>query len=151
VQPALPPQAFSLVPSRTRILSSTPEAATEASELLLEVAEEWNLPEALFERILLVVSEAVANAAEHGNELDPSKNVRLTYELANGEVTVSVEHEGPGMDPERLQNASLPDDPLDTGGRGLYIIRELAERVWLEEEGRRMCLGWYVRRHGAET
>lgn len=133
------------MPSTSTVLPSTPDAAADASDLLLELSTEWGIPDELRERILLVVSEAVANAAEHGNEFDETKRVFLEYRLGDGEIQVLVEHEGPGMSEALLQNASLPEDPLDTGGRGLYIIRELAERVWLENNGKRMCLGWYVR------
>lgn len=123
-------------------LSSTPEAAVEASELFLEAAHEWRLSEELRERILLVLGEAVANAAEHGNGLDPDKNIYLELARTRDEITVRVEHEGQGLSLEKLEEASLPEDAFDTGGRGLYIIRELTERVWLEADGRRMCLAW---------
>jgi serine/threonine-protein kinase RsbW len=129
---------------RTARLPSTLDAASTASDLLLEVAGAWDIPEAILEKMLLAVQEAVANAAEHGNALATDAEVVLTYALRDGEVAALVEDSGSGMQLSDIEGATLPDDPLDTSGRGLYIIRELAERVWLEAGGRRLGMAWRV-------
>ncbi|HLT48164.1 MAG TPA: ATP-binding protein, partial [Rubricoccaceae bacterium] len=54
-----------------------------------------------------------------------------------------VEDEGPGLDPDRLRDATLPDDPTQTNGRGLYLMRTLADGI--EVEGARLGL-WFAPR-----
>lgn len=127
---------------RTARLPSTLDAASTASDILLEVADGWDIPEGILEKMLLAVQEAVANAAEHGNALGSENEILLTYALGDGEVAALVEDSGRGIRIEDIERAELPDDPLDTSGRGLYIIRELAERIWLEADGRRLGMAW---------
>jgi serine/threonine-protein kinase RsbW len=134
------------VPTRTEQIPSTPEAASAACDLAEELAEAWGLPDRLRDAFLLVMGEAVDNAAGHGNDYDPSRTVRLTCRLEEGTLVVCVEDEGAGLQGTRLQEAALPDDPMAVDGRGLYIMRELADRVWLEAEGRRLCAAWTLPR-----
>lgn len=128
--------------ARVQVFPSTRDAAADASAFVMDAAESFGLPESIREALLLVVGEAVANAAGHGNKLDPEKNVVVECSKGGGEVRLSVEDEGAGVPVDRLDNAELPDDPFDTSGRGLFIMKSLADRVWLEASGRRLCLMW---------
>ncbi len=123
-------------------LPSTMDAASTAADRLLELASEWSIADELLERIVLVLSEAVANAAEHGNGIDSPAAITVTFSTIEDEVVTCVEDEGKGLDQAQIDRASLPDDPLSQDGRGLYIIREMTDRVWLEAEGRRLCMAW---------
>lgn len=128
--------------TRTRAFSSTPEAASEASRFIQEAAEALELPEPFREQLLLAVGEAVSNAARHGNAFDPEKRVTVMCCSESEEIRLCVEDEGEGVPSERLDQAALPADPLETSGRGLFIMKTLADRIWLEEQGRRLCMTW---------
>ncbi len=128
--------------SRTRVFPSTREASVAASGFVLEAAEMLGLSGEVRDALLLVIGEAVANAAGHGNGFDPEKSVTVGCALVGGEVRLCIEDEGSGIPEERLGDAALPDDPFQTSGRGLFIMKTLAERVWLEADGRRLCLAW---------
>lgn len=127
---------------RVQVFPSTRDAAADASAFVMDTADQFGLPDSIKEALLLVVGEAVANAAGHGNGLDPSKQVVVECAVGDGEVRLCVEDEGAGVPVERLEHARLPDDPFDTSGRGLYIMKSLADRVWLEASGRRLCMLW---------
>ena len=62
-------------------------------------------------------------------------------------MEISVEDAGEGISAEQLERAALPEDNMQTNGRGLYIMKSLADRIWLEAEGRRLCMAW----HGAAS
>ncbi len=91
-------------------------------------------------RALLLVTEAVTNAMEHGNALDASKNVTLDVEAAPERVVVRVEDEGDGFDPARAPDAVEDGDPLSEGHRGLFLMRAYAQDVRFEQQGRRIVL-----------
>lgn len=135
---------MSVVDSYTLRLPGTPEAGGKAAEAVQKWVAEWDIPENLGELILLAVAEAVSNAAEHGNRLHADKEIILIADKSNQHITISVEDQGEGLSGERLNNAQLPSDPFDIRGRGLYIIKEVATRVWLEAEGRRLCMAWEI-------
>lgn len=125
-----------------RQFSSTTQAASAALDVIESVSEEIQLDEELRERMLMVVGEAVANAAGHGNGFDPTRRVTLVLDIDDSEVVMEVCDEGSGLCGTRLSEAQLPDDPLQAHGRGLYIIRELADRVWVVRGGRCLCIAW---------
>jgi len=132
------------MPSHTASFPSTTAAVSAACDLVEELAAEWGLPHAIRDALVLVAGEAVDNAAEHGNQHDPSRRVTVSCALDGDTLTFCVEDEGTGMDGAALERADLPDDPLAMDGRGLFIMRSLAERVWVESEGRRLCAAWSV-------
>lgn len=89
-------------------------------------------------RIVLVVSEAVANAVEHGNEYDQDKQVRVELQWGDAAgMTIVVEDEGAGFD-SSAASSMLPEEVTREDGRGLFIIHEMADDVRYENEGRRL-------------
>ncbi len=96
---------------------------------------------ALAERLKLSLVEAVENAVRHANRGDHSRRVRVTLRWHAPEAVAEVEDEGPPFD--------LPEtdpDPAEAreGGRGLYLMRRLADRLEMErtERGNLVRLAW---------
>lgn len=110
-------------------LPSVHASVSEAVRVAESIATEAGLSEEALMRVSLAVSEAVANAIEHGNRFDAHKDVRLHFDATRSQISVAVQDQGEGLLPGLIEAAALPDDPLDVGGRGLYLIRELADRV----------------------
>ena len=79
----------------------------------------------VLDRVVLVAGEVLANVAEHGEQ---PVVVHWHGDTAGGCLSV-VGDAGPGSD--RIASAELP--PADSfGGRGLFLIRALSERVVTE-------------------
>lgn len=95
-------------------------------------------------RVVLLATEAVTNAVEHGNRLAPDKKVVLdVYTSADG-VTMSVMDEGGGFDPDAVQNPLSDENLLREGGRGIYLIESMADAVRYELGGRRLVVELYT-------
>ncbi len=89
-------------------------------------------------KILLLVSEAVTNAMEHGNGLDAKKDVKIEL-LCNAETfEVWVEDEGQGFDPKKLADPLSDEHLMDDGGRGIFLIEQLSDEVRYDLGGRRI-------------
>lgn len=86
-------------------------------------------------RLCTVVAEAVANAMVYGNRNDPARRVIVEVELRSDHVVVAVTDEGEGFDPLTIPDPT--DDPTldDESGRGLFMIRRLADAVAFNERG----------------
>ena len=91
-------------------------------------------------KVVLLVSEAVTNAIEHGNELDAAKRVWLTVATDDSSVTIRVEDEGKGFDPDEVENPLDQDNLLREGGRGLFLMEAMASEIRYENEGRRLVM-----------
>jgi anti-sigma regulatory factor (Ser/Thr protein kinase) len=83
---------------------------------------------AIADDIVLVVSELAANAIRHG-----SPPALLTLDITTERIRVTVSNHGASAEPRIL------DAPADAGhGRGLAMVRELAEQVGWERLGDRL-------------
>jgi serine/threonine-protein kinase RsbW len=81
------------------------------------------------------LTEALANAMLYGNCRDPQKRVRLEAHLSPCEIRIVVTDEGRGFDPDTLLDPTLPANRARTGGRGIFLIHQLMDRVEYNERG----------------
>jgi anti-sigma regulatory factor (Ser/Thr protein kinase) len=82
------------------------------------------------------VSEALSNAAIHGNGLDPEKKVVVTVTVSpRDHAVIEVKDQGHGFDMSRLTDPTDPTQILATGGRGVFLMRRLVDRVEYEQGG----------------
>ena len=114
----------------------------EHLEPIVDETEAFLVPlvpdEELSYKIVLLVSEAVTNAIEHGNEMDASKKVFVDIEIGKKQVQITVEDEGKGFQREAVQDPTDEANILMDGGRGIFFIEELADKVLYELNGRRV-------------
>ena len=86
-------------------------------------------------RLRVTLAEALSNAILRGNLEDPGKSVWVRAEVSRTVIRLSVRDEGCGCEPGRRASPSLPSDVEDDGGRGLFIINQLADQVEFNDEG----------------
>lgn len=96
------------------------------------------------------VTEALANAMLYGNSRDPRKRVRLEARVSSQRVTVRITDEGGGFDPGDLPDPTVPPYLDRTGGRGIFLIRQLMDRVEFNESGNSITMVLHARGGGAE-
>ena len=83
----------------------------------------------------LCVSESVNNAIYHGNKMDQNKHVTIFAECKNDWLTVEVADEGAGFNCDDLPDPTRTENLRKEGGRGLFIIRNLAEQISFKKNG----------------
>jgi serine/threonine-protein kinase RsbW len=81
------------------------------------------------------LTEALANAMLYGNCRDPRKRVKVEAHLTSREIRVRVTDEGRGFNPDTVLDPTLPVNRVRPGGRGIYLIRQLMDRVEFNERG----------------
>lgn len=86
-------------------------------------------------RLRVALTEALSNAILRGNGEDPAKRVRICAELGAEFIRLSVCDEGNGFDPATLPPPTSPPAVESERGRGLFIIRQLADAVEFNERG----------------
>jgi serine/threonine-protein kinase RsbW len=86
-------------------------------------------------RLRTILAEAVANAMVYGNRGEASRLVTIEVELHADRLVIAVSDEGTGFDPTLIPPPT-GDDRLDaTRGRGLFLIRRLADHVAFNDRG----------------
>jgi serine/threonine-protein kinase RsbW len=112
-------------------LKSTHEEATKVPDFVSDIQGKASLSDDETSTFMLLLSEAVDNAIEHGNQYDAEKNVSVDIEISKTEIVARVSDEGIGFDTETSTSKNPLDDEnlLNTGGRGIFIIKELSDSL----------------------
>ncbi|NNE70051.1 MAG: ATP-binding protein [Rhodothermales bacterium] len=120
------------------------ESSLEHMDRIVEETDQFLMPLGLDDdlayNIVLVTTEAVTNAIEHGNAMDADKWVHVHYEATENVVEISVEDEGEGFSPSAVPDPLAEENLLAGGGRGVYLIEEIADEVEYQADGRRVVM-----------
>lgn len=82
-----------------------------------------------FHDMHVAVTEAVNNGIIHAHLCNPDLLVHLDIAISPLEVIVVVRDFGSGFNPDRVPDPRLPENILLEGGRGVFLIRNLADVV----------------------
>lgn len=91
-------------------------------------------------RVVLLATEAVTNAIEHGNEFDKTKVVFFRLNVGRRQIELAVEDQGSGFDPEQTDDPRAAENLLREGGRGILFMESMADEVKFEKGGRKVRL-----------
>ena len=89
------------------------------------------------------ITEALANAMLYGNGRDPEKKVRIEAKLTTGKFIVRITDEGRGFNPAMVSDPTLPRNRLRVGGRGIFLIRKLMDKVEFNDRGNAITMVLY--------
>ena len=125
------PDATLQEPTRELVLPNEPMRVPEIRAFVSTFLADIRAPIEASSEILLAAGEAAANAYRHGRRAEGRSEIRLRCNFDGSVVSITVADDGPGFDPSRLDSADLPDR-FAAGGRGLYLMRELMDEVWVD-------------------
>ncbi len=116
-------------------LSSKLESLSQIENFIDDVCEQYKFGEDHYGNILIALTEAVNNAITHGNKLNPDKKVNLNMETTSKDVEFTIKDEGPGFDYDDVPDPTLPENLEKLSGRGIFLMKSLADDVVFEENG----------------
>ena len=87
--------------------------------------------------LAVALTEALSNAILRGNNDDPAKHVHVMARVDNVRLVVEVMDEGTGFDLDQCTlDPTTPDNVDREDGRGLFLMRQLMDRVERFDGGR---------------
>jgi serine/threonine-protein kinase RsbW len=95
-----------------------------------------NITQDVYDNILISLTEAVNNAIIHGNKLNVKKFVDIQCREKQKKVIISISDEGLGFNPKNLKDPTLAENLECCGGRGVFIMRQLSDKVRFLDNGR---------------
>ena len=126
-------------------LPAAHSAVRVARNVLRHFARLQGVKDSEVEYLLLIVSELLANAIDHGggeaamteNDLDGDPRMKLAFILRERDWTLSVTDEG-GGDPDRVRALcdsanGGPPDLEDERGRGLFLLAQMVDSLEVEK------------------
>jgi len=90
------------------------------------------------------LNEAFINAIKHGNKLDPNKKVIINAEVDAKRVIWTITDEGEGFDYTHLADPTAPENLENLTGRGVFIIKHLADQYIFNAKGNEVELHFKI-------
>jgi serine/threonine-protein kinase RsbW len=125
-------------------LPSKEESITRLELLIENIADRYNVSEDTFANMMTCLSEAFINAMKHGNKMDPYKMVIVNAEVDDKRILWTVADEGPGFDYTHLPDPTAPENIENLTGRGVFIIKHLADQCVFNTNGNEVELHFKI-------
>jgi len=133
---------FESKPLRERIgqffrVTATLDSLGDLREDSLAFLRSVNLNSEAMDTWALVLTEAFVNAVKHGCGKLESAFIEITWSAEPERVLLEVLDPGPGPSDAVRKSMKLPEDPMEEGGRGLYLIYSLCDEChhWTGDYG----------------
>ncbi|MBV9573253.1 MAG: ATP-binding protein [Acidobacteriales bacterium] len=129
------PAAVNFDPTRAAIrlklsLAGERNAVAPVVDSVLRMIGQEQCLEGKQDLLELVLTEALANAVEHGAKGDASKVVHCEIACDNAQgIFIAVRDPGTGYDPSKIANPVHEENVLSEGGRGIFLITQLMDEV----------------------
>jgi serine/threonine-protein kinase RsbW len=105
-------------------------------EMLVDkVCNALGINEDYYGNVLIAVTEAVNNAIEHGNKFSKEAEVNVLVGNNLSEFCFNVKDQGLGFDFFNLSDPTAPENILKENGRGIFLMKNLADEVVFEDSG----------------
>lgn len=126
-------------------LPSKVDSITSVENFVDTLKEEYHIGDDTYANMLTCLSEATINAIVHGNKQDPTKKVYINLEVQSGKrMQFTISDEGDGFDYNRLPDPTAPENLENLTGRGVFIIKHLADQCIFNLKGNEIELHFKV-------
>ena len=110
------------------------------SEIFIQYLHSHNIKDA--DAMQIAFEEALTNAIVHGNNNDYSKNVKISFNIKQNMLEISVKDEGSGFNYNPVKIAD--DDIYKQNGRGILLISLYTDSFHFEDYGRKIVMNKYL-------
>lgn len=104
--------------------------------LVDKICSDLDVNEDYYGNVLIAVTEAVNNAILHGNKEDQDLEVALSVSANTNDFCFTIKDQGEGFDYNNLPDPTAPENIEKENGRGIYLMKSLAEAVEFDDYGR---------------
>ena len=125
-------------------LPSKVESITQLEALIEQIADTYNISEDTFANMMTCLNEALINAIKHGNKMDVNKKVIINADVDAKRIIWTVTDEGEGFDYVHLADPTAPENLESLTGRGIFIIKHLADQCIFNTTGNEVELHFKI-------
>jgi serine/threonine-protein kinase RsbW len=126
-------------------LPSRIDSITIVENFIDELSAKYSFSNELYANVLTCLSEAVINAIVHGNRESLEKKVYINLEvIENKRLIFTISDEGDGFDFNNLPDPTAPENIENLTGRGVFIIKKLADQCIFNSKGNELELHFKI-------
>lgn len=127
------------------LIESKIENINKIEKIIDEVSEKARINSEVYGKMLIATVEAVNNSIVHGNKEDESKNVKVDFKIEENYISIFIEDEGPGFNFDNVPDPTTPDNIENIHGRGVYLMKHLADEVVFHGRGNRVEIKFFLK------
>ncbi len=117
------------------VLPSDYQSLIDIEKLVGGVCEDFGVQEDAFGNVLIAVSEAVNNAIQHGNKNKTEAKVEVKVGNKDDLFCIQIKDQGTGFAFDNLPDPTAPENLLKDNGRGVFLMKNLADEVEFDNMG----------------
>ncbi len=125
-------------------LQAKEESIAQLENLIESIADRYEISVDTFANMMTCLNEALINAMKHGNKMDPNKKVIINAEVEPKRIVWTVTDEGDGFDYTHLADPTAPENLENLTGRGVFIIKHLADQCIFNASGNEIELHFKI-------
>lgn len=126
-------------------LPSRIDSITIVENFIDELSAKYGFSDELYANVLTCLSEAVINAIVHGNCESLEKKVYINLEVIEDKRLIfTISDEGDGFDFNNLPDPTAPENIENLTGRGVFIIKKLADQCIFNSKGNELELHFKI-------
>lgn len=125
-------------------ISSSLNNISEVESLIEKTCSDLAINDDIYGNILISVTEAFNNAVIHGNRNLPELFVTIDVEKETSMLFFSITDSGVGFDYNNLPDPTAPENIEKECGRGIFLIRNLADSVDFNATGNSIKIGFFI-------
>lgn len=126
------------------------EFLDEIRDFVAQVARAGGFSEKVIYSLQLAADEAASNIIEHAYAGVPDASLRVSCEMQDDEIVITMHDTGISFDPSRVRQPNLKADLSERqiGGLGIYLMRKLMDDVRYESDSKTGNLLTMTKRRG---
>jgi serine/threonine-protein kinase RsbW len=122
------------------VIPSDPAEARRVQDDIERALKAFRFDDREIFSIKLALEEALVNAIKHGNQMDRSKSVHISYRVNHDRFDIHIADEGGGFDPEDVPDPMAAENLERPCGRGLLLMRHYMTEVVFHPPGNRLSM-----------
>jgi len=126
-------------------LPSRIDSITTLENFIDTLRGKYSFSDEVYANVLTCLSEATVNAIIHGNKENPNKKVYINLEVIEEKRLIfTISDEGNGFNFNNLPDPTAPENLENLTGRGVFIIKRLADQCIFNSRGNELELHFKI-------
>lgn len=117
------------------VINSKIENISLVENLVDEISIELSLLADVYGNVLIALIEGVTNGIMHGNKNNENLKVKVHAFVDDKKLVFKIEDEGKGFAFDDLPDPTKPDNVEKPDGRGVFLMRHLADEIAFDNNG----------------
>lgn len=127
---------------KSLLVSNKIDELSKVAQFIEELGVSWSLPDSLTANLNLVLEEAISNTILYGYDDADNHTIEIIFNKSESQISITIKDDGLEFDPTKKgdPDTSLTAEERPIGGLGIFLIKQLMDKVQYLREEKINCL-----------